>query len=91
MGKNNLDKCSICNNKRFNEFKEPYWKSDIIILNFMMDNTQIKETICPKCRELSFNSILKKLIDKSIVHTNKEFVKKVKVSRRKDLIIFDDC
>jgi len=86
-----LDKCSVCGRKRFGEFKEPLWRSDIIIQNFLHPRTEIKETICPKCRELPFNSILVKLIEKRIVHTPKDMLKMVKKARKNDIVILDEA
>ena len=89
-----LEKCSVCGIKRFDKFDkrkcEPLWKSDMVIQNFLARGTRIKETICPKCRELPFNSILNKLIEKRLCHNQKDFTKMVKKSRKKDIIFFDE-
>lgn len=59
-----LKKCSICGKRRFDKFKEPIWRNDISLVNFFGRHSFQKFTICPECRGLPFNTILKKLMIK---------------------------
>ena len=59
------DKCIVCDEKRFNEFKVPNWVSIYTIKNYLHPHESISFTVCHKCRKLSLEKILKKLVEKN--------------------------
>ena len=58
-------KCSVCGRERISKLiNESLWKSDFIMA--LNDREAMRFTVCPHCRQDSFNSILIRINERAM-------------------------